>query len=62
MFDSKEIIIGALAILFTFVALCGLSYVDAMFESKVFNECTGSNTSTWDAVFTELRVIDCKKK
>lgn len=31
------------------------------FESQAFNRCTGSNASYWDAVFTHLRIDDCKR-
>lgn len=30
------------------------------FEAKAFNECTGGHASYFTAVFTELRVQECK--
>lgn len=33
----------------------------AYFEAKTFNECTKSNATWWDAMNTDLRVLECHK-
>ena len=38
--------------------LAGLVWVHSHFESKHFNEVTGGNTTTWDAVWLKLRVME----
>ena len=30
-------------------------------EAKTFNRCTGANVTTWEAFFTNFRVIECNK-
>lgn len=29
-------------------------------EARVFNRCTGSNITAWDALWADFRVLDCK--
>jgi hypothetical protein len=41
------------------VILFGL--VRPYFEMKAFNRCTGGHATYLDAVFTELRVLECKQ-
>jgi hypothetical protein len=41
------------------VILLGL--VRPYFEMKAFNRCTGGHATYLDAVFTELRVLECKQ-
>ena len=44
-----------IAILLTFVA------VQPYFEAIAFNECTDGNANYFTALFTELRVENCKR-
>ena len=31
------------------------------FEAKNFDQCTGGNASYWTALFTQLRIEECKR-
>ena len=44
--------------LFALVVL--VAWFQANQEAKIFNRCTGSNISTWDALWADFRVFDCK--
>lgn len=46
-------------LLFVFMPLAMLA--SAYFESQAYNRLTGANTTTWDAVFLELRVQEQPK-
>ena len=35
--------------------------IGSYFEARAFNVCTGGNAGVSTAMFTELRVTDCKK-
>lgn len=37
-----------------------IAVVAPHFEAKSFNDCTGGNATYFTALFTELRVQDCK--
>ena len=39
--------------------IVGSVWFEAYNEARVFNACTGSNVSTWDALWVELRVENC---
>lgn len=45
-------------ILLIFFVVFGLSHwvVRSYFEAQAYNRITGSNVSTWDAMYVELRV------
>jgi hypothetical protein len=58
MEDLKIIIIGALSML---VVGIGIWIGASHFEAKAFNELTGSNVSTKQAMFIQLRVIEPHK-
>ena len=45
------------------VAMIGFAALfSAKFEAEVFNKCTGSNATYFDALFSELRIEDCDTK
>ena len=50
-------VISAATILFISFAVL----VSAHYEMQSFNNCTGGNATLVDAVFTELRVIECNQ-
>lgn len=41
------------------IALC---FVQAYNESRVYNRLTGASTTTWDALWVNLRVQDAPRK
>jgi hypothetical protein len=47
--------IGMLAI------LAALDVIGAYFESRAYNRLTGAHTTTWDAFWLDLRVMDSPK-
>ncbi len=49
--------------LYVIVPILGILawYGTSYFEVRAFNSCTHSNATTWDAMFTQLRAIECKK-
>lgn len=54
---------GLLATIFILLAfMFGVYLFASSMESKTFNRLTGSNTTMWDAMFTELRVMEGVKK
>lgn len=42
------------------IAILSVALIRPYFEAKAFNECTGGHASYTTALFTELRVQDCK--
>lgn len=50
-----ELIVVALIVLF-FVVLLGWKVVSSYNESRVYNRLTGAQTTTWDALWVQLRV------
>lgn len=42
------------------VILIGVAFAAPYFKAKAFNECTGGNATYMIALFTELRVENCK--
>lgn len=46
----------ALLVLGVFLLVLGAGVVDAFFEARAYNNATGSDVSTWDAMWIELRV------
>ena len=54
-------VIEVVVVLMIFAAIVGGVFIQPYFESKVFNDCTGSNTTIVDAMFANLRVEDCNK-
>lgn len=56
MDDEVKFIGGLIAIVI--VVCIALMVVSSHFESKTYNKLTGANTTTWDAIWVELRVQD----
>lgn len=50
-----ELIVVAMIIL-SFVVLIGWKVVSSYNESRVYNRLTGAQTTTWDALWVQLRV------
>jgi hypothetical protein len=62
MSDTKASILIATAILLAVAAIAlALAWVQAHNESRVYNKLTGANTTTWDAMWVELRVQDAPR-
>jgi len=60
MDTENKIIVGVMVVFI----ICGLVFTISQpyFEAKNFNKCTGSNVGYFDAVFNELRILDCNIK
>lgn len=43
-----------------FVCVVVAAFGQPYFEAKAFNDCTGGHATYFTALFTELRVTDCK--
>lgn len=56
-----EKLIVAVGILFILAIPVAMVF-DAYMEAKAYNSITGSNVSTWDAMWVELRVQDTPKQ
>ena len=52
--NSVWVAIGAMVVLFIFVGCLWIT--KSHFEAKAYNNLTGKDVSTWDAMFLELRV------
>jgi len=57
--DTISFIIALIIALFVIGAII-FGALTPYFEAKSFNECTGGHATYWTALFTELRVQDCK--
>lgn len=42
----------------TILVVLALPFIQAYNESRTYNKLTGANTTTWDALWVELRVQD----
>lgn len=60
---DNELSVGATLALCAFIILFGLvvTVTSSYFESQAYNKLTGAQTSTWDAIFLELRVSEGSK-
>jgi hypothetical protein len=58
--DETVEIIGAIIGVIIFFGCLVLAGLQPYFEAKAFNDCTGGHATYFTAVFTELRVQDCK--
>ena len=64
----KDVRIGGLSIIevivigFVVLMLFGGVFVQPYFEAQAYNRITGSNVSTWDAIWVQLRVNGCNGK
>lgn len=58
--DSPFEVIMVICTAIIVVVVCGFGVIQPYFEAKAFNDCTGGHATYMTAVFTELRVIDCK--
>lgn len=59
-YNNEEVLYGLFIGIVVIIGLTILAIVPH-FEAKSFNECTGGNASYMTALFTELRVENCKK-
>lgn len=59
---KSEIFYIILVILTGCVIGLGIHTTKSYFESKTYNKLTGAHTTTWDAMWVELRVQDAPKK
>lgn len=57
--ESTNVVIGSI-VLCVFVGSLILAALSPKFEADAFNRCTGGHATYFDAVFTELRVTECK--
>ena len=51
----------AVYIVILILTIITFGFVKPYFEAKAFNECTGGNASYMTAVFSDLRIQDCKR-
>lgn len=51
------VVVPATIIAAGLLVIFGIVLFASAHESRVYNELTGANTTTWDAVWVELRVI-----
>jgi hypothetical protein len=58
-FDENPII-TCITIIFI-VACLVFGFIQPNIEKNIFNKCTGSNITYFDAVFGNFRAIECKK-
>lgn len=58
--DGSEILMIILIITALLAPVVGW-VVKSHFESKIYNKLTGANTTTWEAMWVELRVQDSPK-
>jgi hypothetical protein len=56
MADDNPVKFLAILLVATFATGVFVWVVNSTFEASAFNDITGSNVSTWDAMFIELRV------
>ena len=52
----EKLLIPALAVIACAIIALVLWVVPSYFEARSYNKLTGSNVSTWDAMWVELRV------
>jgi hypothetical protein len=57
MFDD----LGVFAVITILGLGAAVVWMSAHYEAETFNRCRGANVSTFDALWVELRVEDCKK-
>lgn len=64
MKDEEEFgcLITSVALVLLLILAFGFGWFRASQESKTYNRLTGANTTTWDAVWVELRVQDSPKE
>ena len=61
-FEKGLIKWGVVAVIVA-IAICTASWiVGAYLESQTYNRLTGAHTTTWDAMWVELRVMDAPTK
>jgi hypothetical protein len=54
--NGLEVFVGCLFFCFILSIPMGSWVVQSFFEARAFNNATGANVSTWDAMWIELRV------
>jgi hypothetical protein len=57
--DWSEVWVG-LSIVLILVGTIGAAVAQPYFEARTFNRCTGGSATYWDAVWADLRVMDCR--
>jgi len=61
--DGSFVMKWCLGIIAVLVALCIAEWIgSSYFESQTYNRLTGAHTTTWDAMWVELRVMDAPAK
>lgn len=61
MYDKYEVFAGLFVIVCSIIFVAMVALIPPIYEAKAFNGCTGSHATYMDALFTELRVTECKK-
>ena len=61
MDDSKELMAYGAFVVFILCCALGVWVLKSSCEASSYNRVTGSNVSTWDAMFLELRVQEGAK-
>lgn len=56
---ALKIVILFFVILFALITSIGVTH--SYFEAKAFNEATGKNVTTWQAIFLDLRIMEPAK-
>ena len=60
---DKFVITWCVGLLTLLVVVCVAGWVgQSYFESQTYNRLTGAHTTTWDAMWVELRVMDAPAK
>jgi hypothetical protein len=54
--DSQRALVIAIGVILLVSVYIGLFVMRSSFEAAAYNRATGSNVSTWDAMWIELRV------
>lgn len=54
--------VGLTAGVLGLVLVVGITWFSASQEAQAFNRCNpGANVTTWEAMFAEYRIMDCKE-
>ena len=57
MLEGTKVVLVLVVIFLLIIAFAvGVGLIASYFEAEAFNEMTGENVSTWQAMFVELRV------
>lgn len=59
--DKQQAIVTGILVVVGILLVFGFAAAQPYFEARAFNNCTGSHATYWDAVFSQLRIQECKK-